>query len=505
MALSNFKEISNRIGYLVNQKDRYIFQKEVSKSNFGLGYFDFIEFILYDSSDNQLPQASVNGEYVRYLFLDDPNIRKYFIISNPKKNVDNLEYVIDLETLIKEAGYSNGIFKTQTTLLNRRVGFENSPNNKLWIEEISPSRTEIRLLPVRNPEVLDDLEKRYDILVNCKNFRDDTIYYVKELIENIDFQKILKRIYSEAGDNDDGIQFLNLIKNEFKIDDFEIFIEKIRAKILEATLNFYNGRGYRIRQLDYGQPISGVDKVELSIDSIIKNIDTITFDVLDYFLMERDLDRNNKYRIENQTTIDTLAEILKTTSSWNTYGAKLVGCTDINADNYNPDSIEDDGSCIYEDGEVAGCMDPNASNYNELANIDDGSCKYGSSTTKTFYIWSDVGSIKYKDSNGNIKTTGGKEYDSITITYIGSPEFTGDVRDVPKKIDSTKLIKYRIRFSPKYIDASIPDFAYFSYTNSNGDNINQRLELGESITICLVDGTLSASGLFQRVALGECE
>ena len=49
------------------------------------------------------------------------------------------------------------------------------------------------------------------------------------------------------------------------------------------------------------------------------------------------------------------------------------GCTDETAINYDPDSLYDDGSCIYED--VEGCTDSFACNYNPMANVDDGSCE----------------------------------------------------------------------------------------------------------------------------------
>jgi len=49
----------------------------------------------------------------------------------------------------------------------------------------------------------------------------------------------------------------------------------------------------------------------------------------------------------------------------------LFGCTDSNADNYDPDASVDDGSCTYT---VKGCTNPIATNYNPLANFDDGSC-----------------------------------------------------------------------------------------------------------------------------------
>ena len=65
-----------------------------------------------------------------------------------KKSNNAQEYFIDTEKLIKEFGYSNGVFKTQITLLNRRLGSEPRLFDKVWIHEISPSRTEVRVLPV---------------------------------------------------------------------------------------------------------------------------------------------------------------------------------------------------------------------------------------------------------------------------------------------------------------------------------------------------------------------
>ncbi len=50
----------------------------------------------------------------------------------------------------------------------------------------------------------------------------------------------------------------------------------------------------------------------------------------------------------------------------------LSGCTDPDYLNYNPDALDDDGSC--EGFAIEGCTDENADNYNAEATIDDGSC-----------------------------------------------------------------------------------------------------------------------------------
>ena len=134
MALTNYKTIENRKGYLVKEDDRKVFESGTQKTNFGLGVDDQIEFILYDSNDNQLPQGD-NQVLVRYVSVNDDTSRKYFLTSDnkqTKKGDGTQEFIVDIERLIKEAGYSNGVFKTSTTIVNRRIGKENSYGYKKY-------------------------------------------------------------------------------------------------------------------------------------------------------------------------------------------------------------------------------------------------------------------------------------------------------------------------------------------------------------------------------------
>ncbi len=55
----------------------------------------------------------------------------------------------------------------------------------------------------------------------------------------------------------------------------------------------------------------------------------------------------------------------------------VLGCTDSDADNYNPAATQDNGSCLYTPGAITGCTNPVAGNYNAVATVDNGSCLYG--------------------------------------------------------------------------------------------------------------------------------
>lgn len=73
-----------------------------------------------------------------------------------------------------------------------------------------------------------------------------------------------------------------------------------------------------------------------------------------------------------------------------TYGSVILGCTNPNALNYNPDATQDNGSCIFDITNpeidipyIGGCTNPLALNFNEYATVNDGSCIFLSGCTIT--------------------------------------------------------------------------------------------------------------------------
>ena len=443
MAINEFKKIVDTKGYKLDDKDRQIFEREMQKTLFGssnttwniYGNSDMIEFVLYDSNENKLPQGD-NGEFVRYIHLDDVNINKYFQIKPAESSIAGVvevspEYLVDTELLIKEAGYSNGIFKTQITLLNRRAGSEKIQYDRMWVHEISPSRTEIRVLPVndKNDNVLPDLQERYNIFVDGGQFRDDTITYVQNFVESINVQKVFESFLKYKGHVVSGQTYVDLIKDEFKVAEFEKFLNRIKDTLIQSMRYYVENRDYNINSATYGLPLSSRPPLSLSKEQICTVTSNVLADTIDYELPRRTIVENSTLSMEDQITFDALQNIYNTTTSDTIYDSTL------------PPSIL---------SPVRGCTDPNSLNFNPTATIDDGSCKYGTPTdgilldpTKlkkdTFYVWSANGKFKYIDIAGKQQVWYGIEFDSVTIKYYNTFDVVGDIRTYPKQRDIPML------------------------------------------------------------------
>ena len=323
MAIKTFKEILNNHGYRISSNDRKIFEEGNLESFFGFGEKDAIEFIVYDLNDNQLPQ--INDELVRYVPLTTANIKDYFLIAEGtllKKHQFPNEYFIDIERLLREAGYDNGIFKTQITLLNKRVGSE-FPSDSLWISEISPSRTEVRLLPLKKGLQLNpELKKRYDLFINNGEFRDDTINLAFNFIERLNptvIDNFIKSKYST--------KWMDKMTSEFKISDFDTFSTKVFEKFVEACFYEFTNRISNIKDVKYGKVKKEKPVIELSVNQIESICKNILIMCIDFYLSKPDVKKEATYdaglddsidivgkvlqRIESNTTIDSTSPVIK--------------------------------------------------------------------------------------------------------------------------------------------------------------------------------------------------
>jgi hypothetical protein len=324
MAVKGFKDIIQNRGYKIDSKDRRVFEEGNLQSFFGFGESDAIEFVLYDVNDNQLPQR--NNELVRYVPLTSDTIKDYFLIAEGtllEKNKFPSEYFVDIERLIREAGYSNGIFKTQITLLNKRVG-SNDVNDKMWISEISPSRTEIRLYPLKKglDASSNNLGERFNLFKKNGEFRDDTINLAFNFIEKINpgiISTFMKTKYSE--------KWTNKMLGEFKVKDFEQLTTILYNKFSEACFYEFTNRISNVSDLNYGKAKTTNPEIGLSKETIRDRCKNLLIQTITKYLPQQNINKLTTFdnavdesldevqivlqRLESNTIIDTSKPALK--------------------------------------------------------------------------------------------------------------------------------------------------------------------------------------------------
>jgi hypothetical protein len=314
MAIRLVKEVINNKGYVINSKDREIFQQEDLRSFFGFSDSDAIEFILYDINDNQLPQR--DGKLVRYIVLSTQNIKDYLVITDGVVFQSNTipEYFVDIERLIREAGYDNGIFKVQITLINKRVGTEDEIN-RLWIKEISPSRTEVRLLPLNKKETPEELKTRFDIFYRDGDFKDDITPFIQKYLEKINPLTAISYLNDRYASNNR----LNKLKEEFKIQNFEKFINDISVKFVEASKYEFSNRISDITNINYGKLKSTPDILELSVRDVNEKCRAILLQCINYYLPQQNIQTTTTAKLKNNASVDEVQTFIRTNSSKNQF------------------------------------------------------------------------------------------------------------------------------------------------------------------------------------------
>jgi hypothetical protein len=306
MAIKTFKEILVNKGYRIDSNDRQIFENGTIESFFGISANDAIEFIIYDANDNQLPQRNFGN--VRYVPLTAENIGDYFMIAEGtifQKYKFPSEYFIDIEKLLKEAGYQNGTFKTQVTLINKRVG-SNSNLDKLWISEISPSRTEIRLYPNdKGVEINAELKERFNLLINDSNFTEDIAKYSISFVEQINPTTIgsaIKAKYSEA--------WFDKFRSEYKIENFDTFCTNVHKTFLESCINEFTGKISNINDINYGKPKPYKQSISLNKVDVTKIIEVLVINAINKYLLLPDVRFGSK-KIDKLESLDSAPDILQ--------------------------------------------------------------------------------------------------------------------------------------------------------------------------------------------------
>ena len=257
MAINDFKNIENinlnldGTAQLVESKDLKIFKTGAKNiTDFGMSKNDVIEFRVYDISNNLLEQTG--GIKVRYIHKD--NLSKYL-----KSDIDTITqekiFDIDVEKLIRESGYGNGQFKVSFNFLKNYVGNEDK-KQRVWIHEISPSRSEIRVMPLLSIDAENNnkIQHRYNTFLTKTSELRELVDVIKNAIDSIETQ--ISDLIDAYFVTKHGKIWLDSIIKEFKFGN-ELTYTKFKQKIFidfKKSVNYQlEGKEFNIQSSNYGK------------------------------------------------------------------------------------------------------------------------------------------------------------------------------------------------------------------------------------------------------------
>lgn len=265
MAIKDFKNIEKinqeleSTAQIIKPADLNIFKTSAKNvADFGLSKNDAIEFRLYDISNNLLEQT--NGIKVRYIHKDE--LPKYLKNSLDATTGEKI-FEIDVEKLVFDAGYGNGEFRVSFSFVKNYVGNENS-KKRAWIHEVSPSRTEIRVLPLLGNDVQmnADLEDRYySFMDNVSELR-QSYKEIQAVLDKIELN--ISTLIDDYFIKSFGQKYIEVINKDFLFggeEGYTNFKNKIYIDFRQSVMYEIDGKQFRLGASDFGQPIK--DSIDL--------------------------------------------------------------------------------------------------------------------------------------------------------------------------------------------------------------------------------------------------
>lgn len=248
---TNFENINNNsenTGQFLESKDLFIVSKnELQIAEFGNTPYDVMEVSIYDDKNKLLKQK--NGMNVAYIKSTD--IKNY--IYNITNYTGKKELAINVEKLLNDLGFQNGVYKVNLNFVRNRVGSDNE-TTRVWIHEISPSREEIRILPLKtNNEATNNLTKLQ--FKNLKALNKDFIYYKTSILNTISsfdnafLTKVDDYLFSQYGK-----EYINVVKKDFGVKDFEGFKKRIFEDFKNSVIYYLTNKGYDVTKNNFGNP-----------------------------------------------------------------------------------------------------------------------------------------------------------------------------------------------------------------------------------------------------------
>ncbi len=255
---------STNEGKFIDDKDLFILSKnEIEKSDFGMGKYDVMEVSVYDINNNLLPQKSGNN----VAYIKKGTIQNY--LYNITNKQGQKELAINVEKLLNDLGFTNGILKVNINFVKKKVGSENELT-RVWIQEVSPSREEIRILPLKTKD--SNINKITNTeFKNLKSLNKDFIYYKASILDSLSsFENSFLTKIDSYLETRFGKDFFTTLKKDFGLSKFDNFRTKIFEDFKLSVDYYLNNKYYKINESNFGKPD------EIRFDD---------FDVYDYNMM----------------------------------------------------------------------------------------------------------------------------------------------------------------------------------------------------------------------------
>ena len=235
-------------GNYLQSEDLFIVSKnEIEDTDFGDCKYDVMEVSVYDINNNLLPHKSGKTvEYVKHQYIGD------YLYSMTNKGGQK-EIAIDAEKLLNDLGFTNGILKLNLNFVRQRVGSDNELQ-RVWIQEISPSREEIRIVPLKTKDNnINQIVNRE--FKNLDNLTKDFKYYKKNILDSLDsFEFNFLSTLDDALVAKFGNDFRATVRKDFGLRDLDAFNKRVFENFRDSVKNWVNNRYYDISESTFGKP-----------------------------------------------------------------------------------------------------------------------------------------------------------------------------------------------------------------------------------------------------------
>jgi len=248
---TNFEEIDSRKenkGNFLLKDDLFIVSKtEIEEADFGDCKHDVMEVSIYDVNNVLLPNKA--GNNVAYIKPNDMKNYMYDIVNAGGQK----ELAINVERLLKDLGYSNGILKVNINFVRNKIGTDNNLT-RVWVQEISPSREEVRIVPLKTNNVNINHITNTEFK-NIHNLSKDFKYYKKNILDALDkFEAGSLSVIDDSLVAKFGNDFRSVLRKDFGLRDLDVFHKRIFDNFRDSIKNWVNNRYYDISQSTFGKP-----------------------------------------------------------------------------------------------------------------------------------------------------------------------------------------------------------------------------------------------------------